>query len=83
MEERLLNKLKTFFLVSAGVILSATALAKLYSTLGSARVLDRADELTGVANRWLLFGVTAVELELQTLRTSYFTRAEIALKSSR
>lgn len=62
MEERLLSRLKTIFLISAGVILSATALAKLYSTLGSARVLDRADDLFGLPNRWILFGVGAVEL---------------------
>jgi hypothetical protein len=54
--------LRRFFFISAVLILAVTASGKLYSTLGAARILDYADRLLLLPNRWILFGVGAIEI---------------------
>lgn len=51
-----------WFLMSAGVVLGTTALAKVFSAIGPARALDTPDPLTGIPFRQLLLLVGLVEL---------------------
>lgn len=50
------------FLVSAGVLLAVTAVAKMFSAIGPARALDMPDPLLGLPFRQLLLLVGIVEL---------------------
>ena len=50
------------FLISAGVLLALTAVAKMWSAIGSARALDIADPLLGLPFRQLFLLVGLVEL---------------------
>ena len=50
------------FLISAGVLLAITAVAKMFSAIGTARALDVADPLLGLPFRQLLLLVGLVEL---------------------
>jgi hypothetical protein len=52
----------TFFLFSAGILLSATALAKLVSSFGSAGILRMPDPVLGLPFRYMFLGVGACEL---------------------
>lgn len=53
-----------WFIVSAGVIFSVTALAKLVSAAGDARILNLEDPLLGLKNRHVMLGVGALEAGL-------------------
>jgi hypothetical protein len=50
------------FLISAGVLLAVTAVAKMFSAIGPARALDLPDPLLGLPFRQLLLLVGIVEL---------------------
>ncbi len=54
----------TCFIMTAGAVFVATALAKLVSALGDARILDLADPLLGLKTRHLLACVGVVEAVL-------------------
>ena len=55
-------KFRKFFTKSSGILLIFTALAKLFSIIGSARILMEQDPITGLRFRYLLFIVALVEL---------------------
>jgi hypothetical protein len=50
------------FLISAGVLLALTAVAKMFSAIGAAHALDTADPLIGIPFRQLLLLVGLAEL---------------------
>ena len=50
------------FVLSAGATLAITGIAKIWSTLGNAKMLAVADPITGISFRWLLLAVGAAEL---------------------
>ena len=52
----------TWFVPSAGVVLAATGIAKIWSTFGSVKLLAVADPIAGIPFRWLLLGVGVLEL---------------------
>ncbi len=56
--------LRLWFLMSAGAVLSTTALAKAFSAIGPARALDTADPLIGIPFRHFLLLVGLGELVL-------------------
>jgi len=58
------NRFVQIFLYSAVLILCVTAMAKLVSASGNARILSTADPLLGVPNRIVLIGVGVLELVL-------------------
>jgi hypothetical protein len=61
---RMRTILKRAFLISAALVLIATASAKIYSAFGDVRLLEHVDGLFSIRNRWLLIGVSALELAL-------------------
>ena len=56
------KQFSTWFILSAGVILALTGAAKLWSALGSARVLGLVDPITGITFRQLFVGVGMAEI---------------------
>jgi hypothetical protein len=58
----LISPTKRLFLLTAGVALAATGLAKAFSAIGPARALDAADPLIGIPFRQLLLLVGLAEL---------------------
>ncbi len=63
LSEAMKERLTRWFLVSCGVVLMATALAKLYSAFGDLRILDQPDPLfTFLTNRELLLLAALLEL---------------------
>ena len=53
--------------ISAGAILALTGLAKLWSALGTAKVLVVADPLLGISYKHLLAGVAVMEIVAATI----------------
>jgi hypothetical protein len=64
----------TTFCLSAATLLILTGLAKLYSTLGTSKILDGIDELFLVENRLVLIGAAAAEFAVAW--TLVFGRSE-------
>jgi hypothetical protein len=59
-----MNTKSRMFIISAGVVLSITGIAKIWSSLGQGRILVVPDPLTGIELGHLLFLVGAAEIVL-------------------
>jgi hypothetical protein len=56
-----------FFVLSVGVALALTGLAKIYAAFGSARLLEIEDPILGVSYRHLMFVIGLLEIGLSCL----------------
>lgn len=72
------SKLASWFPASAGVLLILTAVAKLASACGSAKILDRPDFILPMTNRWLLVFVAVLELAVAGI---CFSRKNLQFKA--
>ncbi len=66
-EQQLKNRYFLFVLVTSGLLLAVTGLAKLWSSLGAARALLAPDPLPGVPYKHLLAGVAVMEIVVATI----------------
>ncbi len=62
------TRFSSFVLISTGVILGLTGLAKLWSALGPARALLALDPLLGISYKHLLAGAAVAEIIVATIR---------------